>query len=158
MKSNGSVVSRGVVGKSLPPKTRTVLVRDLMTSDVVTLKPTDDLAVVYDRMADEHIRHMPIVDRDGDLVGLVTDRDLSRLAMGSQQDMPLSFERDMLHRRRIREIMSTEVETVEPDQELRDAALLLLENKIGCLPVVEGRHVVGILTESDFVRHYLESS
>jgi CBS domain-containing membrane protein len=52
--------------------------------------------------------------------------------------------------------MSTEVDTVEPDQSLREAAELLLENKVGCLPVVEGSHVVGILTEADFVRRSLD--
>jgi CBS domain-containing membrane protein len=52
--------------------------------------------------------------------------------------------------------MTTEPETVEPETSLSEAASLLLENKIGCLPVVEGMHLVGILTEADFVRDYLE--
>jgi CBS domain-containing membrane protein len=52
--------------------------------------------------------------------------------------------------------VATEVETVEPDEDLKVAAELLIENKIGCLPVVEGTHLVGILTESDFVRHYVQ--
>jgi CBS domain-containing membrane protein len=51
--------------------------------------------------------------------------------------------------------MATEVDTVEPDEDLRAAAEILIENKIGCLPVVEGTHLVGILTESDFVRDYV---
>ncbi|HEX9305171.1 MAG TPA: CBS domain-containing protein [Thermoanaerobaculia bacterium] len=52
--------------------------------------------------------------------------------------------------------MITEIETVEPDRPLRDAAATLFENKIGCLPVVEGSRLVGILTESDFVRRFVE--
>jgi CBS domain-containing membrane protein len=132
-------------------------VRDLMTEEVVALLPGDDLTELLDRMADEHIRHMPIVDREGDLVGLVTDRSLAQIALsGDAGELTLSAQRELLRRRRIREIMTTEVDTVEPDQSLREAAELLLENKIGCLPVVEGRHVVGILTESDFVRRFLE--
>ncbi|HWC65087.1 MAG TPA: CBS domain-containing protein, partial [Thermoanaerobaculia bacterium] len=55
-------------------------VRDLMTEEVVTFSPLDNLADLADRMADEHIRHAPIVDREGDLVGLVTERDLARFA------------------------------------------------------------------------------
>jgi CBS domain-containing membrane protein len=52
--------------------------------------------------------------------------------------------------------MALEVETVEPDESLRAAAQMLLENKIGCEPVVEGEKLIGILTESDFVRRYVE--
>jgi CBS domain-containing protein len=127
-----------------------------MTENVFTLREHDDLAAMYDLMDSGRIRHVPIVDRDGDLVGLVTHRDLTRMALGPQDDLPLSTQRDILHRRKIREIMSTEVETVEPSTSLKDAAALLLEEKIGCLPVVEGSHVVGILTEADFARRFLE--
>jgi|SRR5450759_258174 CBS domain-containing membrane protein len=149
-------VERERTGKVSAPALKPV-VRDLMTEEVVTLSPGDNLAELVDRMADEHIRHMPIVDREGDLVGLVTDRSLAQFALsGDPGELPLSAQRDALRRRRIREIMSTEVDTVEPDQSLREAAELLLENKVGCLPVVEGNHVVGILTEADFVRRSLE--
>lgn len=133
------------------------IVRDLMTEEVVTFSPLDNLADLADRMADEHIRHAPIVDREGDLVGLVTERDLARFAFADSPDAPLSVERDVLGRKRVREIMGTEIETLEPDASLREAAELLLENKIGCIPIVEGSRVVGILTEADFVRRYLET-
>ncbi len=133
-------------------------VRDLMTEHVFTLQPADDLEALYDLMDAHHVRHVPIVDRDGDLVGLVTQRDLARSALGTQDVLPLSAQQEILRRRHVREIMATEVETVEPDESLKAAALMLLENKIGCLPVVEGEHLVGILTESDFVRYYTERS
>ncbi len=136
---------------------RSMQVRDLMTERVFALRPQDDLASLYDLMDAKHIRHVPIVDREKELVGLVTHRDLSRSALGLQEDAPLSLQREMLRRRKVREIMATEVDTVEPDEDLRVAAEILIENKIGCLPVVEGTHLVGILTESDFVRHYIES-
>jgi CBS domain-containing membrane protein len=132
------------------------LVRDLMTERVFTLSPVDSLVALEDLMDSRHVRHVPIVDREGDLVGLVTHRDLSRSVLGRLDDLPMSVERDLLRGRRIREIMTTEPETVEPETALKDAATTLLENKIGCLPVVEGVHLVGILTEADFVRDYLE--
>ena len=137
---------------------RRMQVRDLMTDTVFTLRPQDDLATLYDLMDTRHIRHVPILDREKELVGLVTQRDLSRSALGPQQDAPLSLQREMLRRRKVREIMATEVDTVDPDEDLRTAAEMLIENKIGCLPVVEGTHLVGILTESDFVRHYVQSA
>ena len=136
--------------------TRERLVRDLMTEKVFTLKLKDDLATLYDLMDSKHVRHVPIVDSEGELVGLVTDRDLSRSALGAVEELPLSVERDILRRRRIRDIMATEPDTIEPDATLREAAEILLENKVGCLPVVEGLHLVGIITEADFVRDFLE--
>ena len=138
--------------------TRERLVRDLMIDKVFTLKPKDDLAALYDLMDSRHVRHVPIVDSDGELVGLVTDRDLSKTALGAVEELPLSVERDILRRRRIRDIMATEPDSIEPDATLREAAEILLENKIGCLPVVEGLHLVGIITEADFVRDFLERS
>ena len=141
-------------GKAAPAVGR--LVRDLMTEHVFTLSPSDNLVALEDLMDSRHVRHVPIVDREGDLVGLVTHRDLSRTVLGRLDDVPMSVERDVLRTRRIREIMTTEPDTVEPDLALKEAAAILLENKIGCLPVVEGMHLVGILTEADFVRDYLE--
>ena len=133
-------------------------VRDLMTDRVFTLGPLDDLESLYELLDAHHVRHVPVVDRDGDLVGLVTQRDLARHALGTQEDLPLSMQQEILRRRRVREIMATEVDTVEPDESLKTAAEMLIENKIGCLPVVEGEHLVGILTESDFVRHYVKEN
>jgi CBS domain-containing membrane protein len=132
------------------------LVRDLMTEKVFTLSPSDNLVALEDLMDARHVRHVPIVDREGDLVGLVTHRDLSRSFLGRLDDLPVSVERDLLRGRRVREIMTTEPETVEPDASLKEAASILFENKIGCLPVVEGLHLVGILTEADFVRDFVE--
>ena len=131
-------------------------VRDLMTPDPYTLQPRDTLAALYDLMDSHRVRHVPIVDADGELVGLLTHTDLAMSALGSLSDLPLSQERDLLQRRRVREVMVTDLETVEPDTSLAEAAATLFENKIGCLPVVEGSRLVGILTESDFVRRFVE--
>jgi CBS domain-containing protein len=127
-----------------------------MTDRVYTLGPQDDLEELLELMDDHRIRHVPVVDRDGDLVGLVSQRDLARGALGPQDALPLSVQQELLRRRKVREIMSTEIETVDPDVALDAAAQMMLESKIGCLPVVEGEHLVGILTEADFVRCYLE--
>ena len=139
-------------------RSRPAEVRDLMTDRVFTLRPLDDLESLSELLDRHHVRHVPVVDRDGDLVGLVTQRDLARHALGAREDLPLSLQQEILRRRRVREIMSTEVDTVEPDESLKTAAEMLIENKIGCLPVVEGEHLVGILTESDFVRLYVKEN
>ena len=132
------------------------LVRDLMTETVFTVSPADDLATLYDLMDSRHVRHVPVVE-DEELVGLVTSTELSRSALGKVDELPLSEERAMLRRRHVRDIMLGEPDTIEPDSLLRDAAELLLESKIGCLPVVEGLRLVGIITEADFVSDFLKS-
>ena len=140
------------------PHPRERLVKDLMTEKVFTLGPSDSLVSLEDLMDSRRIRHVPIVDREGDLIGLVSHRDLARSALGRLDDLPISVERDILRARRVREIMMSEPETVDPDAPLSEAAALLLENKIGCLPVVEGSRLVGILTEADFVRDFRDRS
>ena len=138
------------------PAARERFVCDLMTEKVHTLTPKDDLASLYDLVDSRRVRHVPIVDSEGEIVGLVTDRDLWRRALGAVEDLPLSVERDILRRRRVRGIMATEPDVIEPGATLREAAEMLLESKVGCLPVVEGLHLVGIITEADFVRDFLE--
>jgi CBS domain-containing membrane protein len=133
-------------------------VRDLMTDNVFTLSPKDDLVALYDLMDSHRVRHVPIVDREGDVVGLVTLRDLFRGALGSMDELPLSVEREMLRRRRVRDIMQSEPDTIEAETSLVEAAQMLLENKVGCLLVVEGMRLVGILTEADFVRDFVARS
>lgn len=132
------------------------MVRDLMTSQVFTLRENDRLLDLEELMSSKHVRHVPVVDREGELVGLVSHRDLARGVLGRIEDVPIGVEEDILRRRRVGEIMVTEPETIEPDTRLRDAAEIMLENKIGCLPVTEGTHLVGILTEADFVRDFIE--
>ncbi len=129
-----------------------MLVRDLMTPDVFTLKADDNLTSLYDLMDAEHVRHIPVVDEDGRLVGLVTHRDLLRGALASEEDLPVSVQRDLLRRTRVREIMIEDVETIAPDKSVQEAAQVMLDYKYGCLPVLEDGRLVGIITEADFVR------
>lgn len=129
-----------------------IAVTDAMTGRVHAVEPEDPLALVWEVMRERGVRHVPVLDGEGDLVGLVTHRDLLRAALVEQNDLPRVIERALLERTRVADVMVRNLETVEPGDELRDAARLMLELKIGCLPVVEGRRLVGILTESDFVR------
>lgn len=132
-------------------------VRDLMTDHVLTIRPSDSVELIYDTMGERSIRHLVVVDEEGDLVGVVSHRDLLRRTVVERGVLPLSMERDELRRMRVEEVMTSEVETAEPDHPLHEAAQRMFDNKIGCLPVVEGYKVVGLLTESDFVRHFIQN-
>jgi CBS domain-containing membrane protein len=130
-------------------------VRDFMTPNVVTVRPDDTIARAYELMLDNRFRHLVVVDGEGDLVGLLTHRDLLRYALIERTDLPLSLQRGVLRRIRVEEVMTSEVETADPGQWLHEAAQVMFENKYGCLPVAEGSRVVGILTEADFVRFFI---
>lgn len=130
----------------------TLRVRDLMTSGVLTLEVGGNLAEASDLMNVHRIRHLPILDDDGALVGLVSQRDLLRGALGGGADLPASIQRAYLRSIPVDEVMIRNVETVEPAVAIRDAAARMIDLKIGSLLVVEGPELVGILTESDFVR------
>ncbi len=120
-------------------------VEDLMTRDVVTLRETDDLAFADNVFQLGRLRHLPVVDAEGRLTGLVTHRDLLRcFALRGEYRGRATFARDM---------MTAAVAAVHPDTRLRDALNLMLESKFGCLPVLDAeRRLVGILTEADLVR------
>jgi CBS domain-containing membrane protein len=132
-------------------------VRDLMTEKVLSVHPGESVDKIYDAMTERSIRHVAVIDDDGDLVGVVSHRDLLRHSLIERSDLPLFVQRAILRRTKVEEVMTSEVETADPDQPLKEAAQVMYENKFGCLPVVEGWRVVGILTESDFVKYFTQS-
>jgi CBS domain-containing membrane protein len=133
-------------------------VRDLMTPDVHVVRPDDSLATLRDVMNEKNVRHVPVVDDDGHLVGLVSERDMLRRAAGLEGDLPLSFGAEVAAAMKVREVMTWPVETIEADEEAATAASVMLDNKYGCLPVLEQGMLAGILTEADFVRHVAEGA
>jgi CBS domain-containing membrane protein len=129
-------------------------VRDLMTDVVLSVHPDDTVEKVYDLMNERGIRHLTVIDEDGDLVGLVSHRDLLRHSAIERAEVPMFLMREILRRTLVEEVMTSEVETAEPDLPLSEAAQVMFENKFGCLPVLESSKLVGIITESDFVRYF----
>lgn len=127
-------------------------VRDLMSPGVLTVLPGDRLVAVRDLMERHAIRHVPVVDPEGRLLGLVTHRDLLRHALVEQADVPATVAEEVLARIEVAEVMTLDPVTVSPETELHRAASVMLHRKFGCLPVVAKGRLVGILTEADFVR------
>jgi acetoin utilization protein AcuB len=128
-------------------------VSELMTPNPVTVTPQASLADVWDLMRDLAIRHVPVLDR-GALVGMVSDRDIARLDLTAVLTLDgAAALRDELARPVIR-VMSADVISVETETELADAIALLIEHKVGALPVVrpDTRELVGILSYIDVLR------
>lgn len=129
-----------------------MLVRELMTAEVVTLGRNERLVIADDVMRLGRIRHLPIVDDDGLLAGIVSQRDLFLSGLVRALGFGSQAQRAALDGVLVKEAMKTDVVTVSRDTPITDAARLMLERKIGCLVVTEGKHIVGVLTESDFVK------
>jgi CBS domain-containing membrane protein len=131
---------------------RPTLVRDVMTSDVVTLGRNEKLVVADDVMRLGRIRHLPIVDDDGRLAGIVSQRDLFHSGLMKALGYGSHAQQNVLDMLAVKEAMRDDVVTTAPTTPLVDAAKLMIERKIGCLVVVDGDKIAGILTEGDFVK------
>ncbi len=129
-----------------------LLVRDAMTRDVVTLDRNDKLLVADDLMRLGRIRHLPVVNEDGELAGIVSQRDLFHSGLIKALGYGTHAQRQALDMVVVKEAMRNQVLTTTPETPLREAAQVMLERKIGCLVVLDGGRIAGILTESDFVK------
>ena len=128
------------------------LVKDLMTPGPLTVPPDATIDAAARLMETRRIRHVPVVDEEGRLLGLVSQRDLLRAAWKLSTDGdPTSWREAPLS-----DVMRTDVETAQPSDTAVDAARRILSSRRSCLPVVDGENrLVGILTESDYVRRVL---
>ncbi len=134
-------------------------VSDLMSRDVATVGLSDSCQEAVARMVRRKIRHLPVVERDGRLVGVVTDRDLRHRLFEPRvlKEIGTVSVDQILKTVLVKEIMSAPVVTVGPQDELETAARTMLEDKVGSLPVVENGRVVGIITETDLLRQIVRA-
>ncbi len=129
-------------------------VRDIMTTEVVTLKVDEELSLASDIMTLARIRHLPIVEGNR-LVGIISQRDLFKASLASVIDYDYQVARTHLKAVTLEEIMIKDIVTITPNTKIHDAGRIMLAKKIGCLPVVEDGALVGMLTESDIMEYYV---
>ena len=127
-------------------------VSDLMTQSVETLSPDDSLATALDVFKSRQIRHLPVIER-GEVLGLLTERDLLRHMLA---ETAIEDQRGYLSAMKVGDVMVVGPRSVAPQTSLRTAARMMRLFKYGCVPVVEEGALVGILTEADFLKDYLE--
>ncbi|WP_150284828.1 acetoin utilization AcuB family protein [Rummeliibacillus sp. TYF-LIM-RU47] len=129
-----------------------MLIEEIMNKQVLTLQPTHTMADAAKLMKERKIRHVPVVDENGKLLGLVTERDLKNA-------LPSSLLKDgdtSLYHRTLDQIMITNPIIGHPLDFVEEVALILYEHRIGCLPIVSKGELVGIITGTDLLYTYIE--
>lgn len=122
-------------------------VRELMTTDVFTVRPDDLVDLAASVMDWKHVRHVPVEDEEGRLVGIISHRDLLRIPSGGRSATSPSATDPVL----VRHIMKDTPITVTPTTPTPEAIRMMRHHKVGCLPVIEGGRLVGIVTAHDFL-------
>jgi len=126
-----------------------------MVKEVATLDVNDELSLANDIMRLGRIRHLPVVDGTR-LVGIISERDLFRTSLAQALGYGSKDTRELMKTLHIKDVMVREVLTIGPEMELCEAVRLMVERKIGCLPVVENERLVGLITETDIMLQYLK--
>ena len=133
-----------------------MLVGKRMTHNPITIKPDLPIAEALEWMRREKIRRFPVVDKKARLVGIVTHTDLLHAAPSSATSLNIWEVTYLLSQVKVKEVMTKEVITVDEDCLVEEAARIMADNKIGGLPVMRDGIVVGIITESDLFKVFLE--
>ncbi len=127
-----------------------------MSRDVITLGPQASAAEAWTLCKRRGIRHVPVVDGDSRLLGLVSDRDLRDVSPAMGGASAPAHREDVLGRVNLESVMTRELEVAHPLDTLDHAAQTIYERRIGCLPVVDGEELVGIVTSTDMMRTLTE--
>ena len=142
------------IEEKLQKPLNTLCVSDLMSEDLFTLNVDDNFVVAEEIMKWRAIRHIPVVDLENRLVGLVTHRDILKTSISSLVEISKLKVQEIYKNIRVGDIMCKEVVYVFPDTLLMEAAAVMVDKKYGCLPVVCDQRLVGIITEADFVYYF----
>ena len=133
-------------------------IRELMTGGVITVHRETSIVEARDLMARERIRHLLVTELRGGLTGIVTDRDIRLNLPSPATSLSAGEINHLLAKLTVGEVMTRSVITIGPDRDVREGAQLLLEHKIGALPVLDDGHLIGIITETDIVRAFIRAT
>jgi acetoin utilization protein AcuB len=133
-----------------------MLVGDRMTSPPITVTPDTSIDHALELMREQQVRRFPVVDARGKLVGIVSEKDLLYASPSPATTLSVYEIPYLLSKIKMRDLMTKEVITVTKDTPLEEAARIMADNKVGGVPVTQGKEVVGIITETDIFKILLE--
>ena len=122
-----------------------------MTKKIFVVSPDDYLSEAMAIMRDQRVRHLPVL-KNGKLKGIISDRDIKEYSPSKATALDVYELHYLLAKTKIKEIMKTRVVSTTPDTPIEEAAMLMMDENIGCLPVVDGGNVVGIISDKDIFR------
>jgi acetoin utilization protein AcuB len=133
-----------------------MLVREWMSRQPVTITMDVSITEALRVMRQRQVRRLPVLDESGNMVGIVSESDLLYASPSPVTSLSIYEMHDLLTRLKVSELMAKDVITVTPDTPLEEAARIMADSKIGGLPVVEDGRLVGIITETDIFKVFLE--
>jgi acetoin utilization protein AcuB len=133
-----------------------MLVRERMSKPVITIHPKMAIMEALNLMKKEKIRRLPVVNKRGHLIGIVSDKDLLHASPSIATSLSAWEISYLVSKITVKEIMTKEVITISEDTPLEEAARIMADNKIGGLPIVRNGDVVGMITETDLFKVFLE--
>ena len=134
-----------------------MLVRERMTANPVVVHPDTSFEDALQLLRDKKIRRLPVVDKNGDLLGIVVEKDLLYASPSPATSLSVFEVHYILSKLQVKDVMTKRVITVGEDCPLEEAARIMVDHKIGSLPIVRGKQVVGIVTETDVFRTMAEA-
>ncbi|HVO39819.1 MAG TPA: CBS domain-containing protein [Spirochaetia bacterium] len=133
-----------------------MLVKERMTRNPITIRPDTPVTEAQAMMKREKIHHLPVLDKDEKLVGIVSEKDLLYASPSPASTLSVYEMTSLLAKLKVDKVMSREVITATEDTPLEEAARTMADRGVGGLPIVRGRTLVGIITESDLFRIFIE--
>jgi acetoin utilization protein AcuB len=133
-----------------------MLVYERMSRHPLTVKPDTKVDAALKRMREEKIRRFPVVDDGGNLVGIVSDQDLLYAAPSPATSLSIHEMHYLYSRITVKQVMTRDVITVDESDPIEEAARIMVDNKVGGLPVMREGELVGLITETDVFRTFME--
>ena len=133
-----------------------MLVGERMSRNPVTILDTASIDDGLHVMRERKVRRLPVLDASGQMVGIISDKDLLHAAPSPATSLSVYELHYLLAKLTVRQVMSSPVISIGPDTPVEEAARVMADNKIGGLPVVEGGKLVGIITETDVFKILVE--
>jgi len=133
-----------------------MLVKDRMTPNPITITPDTPFPEAFRLIREKGIRHLPVLDHNEKLIGIVAQADLLHASPSTEKTLSIFEVNYLLANMHIREVMSSPPITVSEDAPLEEAARVMVEKKIGCLPVMREGTLVGMITETDIFETFVE--
>ena len=132
-----------------------MIVKNRMTTEVITLDPDQTLLKAMTLIQQKRIRHLPVV-KAGKVVGIVTERDVRKAGASDSSSLSIFELNYLMDQIKVSSFMTKKVITVTPDEPIETAAKLIYDHKIGALPVVDQNQLVGLITKSDILETFIE--